>query len=75
MVHLANAWRGLEKWNEYFRDDYLDRHLLPGIARPANADLLEVGLCSRCDQQLPITKGTAPKRICVACRATEERQV
>jgi hypothetical protein len=38
---LANAWHGLAAWNDYGRDDYLDRFLLRGISRPPGALIID----------------------------------
>jgi len=37
---LANAWYGLEPWNQYFRPDHLDQYLMKGVSRPASARML-----------------------------------
>ena len=40
LEQLANAYHGLAPWNAYYKDDYLDFYLLPGITRPASAVLV-----------------------------------
>lgn len=37
---LANAWFGLKPWNEYYKEDYLDKYLLSNVTRPENAIFL-----------------------------------
>jgi hypothetical protein len=37
---LANAWHGLEPWNAFYKEDYLDEYLLSGVTRPKNLMLL-----------------------------------
>lgn len=38
---LANAYWGLQAWNPFYRDDYLDRFLLAGVERPEAAVMLD----------------------------------
>lgn len=37
---LCNAWYGLIPWNVMFEEDYYDKWLAPGVARPATAKVL-----------------------------------
>lgn len=38
---IARAWHGLNPWNRYYKDDYLDEMLLEGVSRPSNAVMLD----------------------------------
>ncbi len=42
LEEIANAWFGLAPWNAYFKDDYLDGWLMPGVRRPACAKVLSI---------------------------------
>lgn len=38
---MARAWHGLEPWNKYYKDNFLDEKLLNGVERPSNAVILK----------------------------------
>jgi hypothetical protein len=37
---LARAWHGLDPWNRYYKENYLDEKLLEGVSRPDKAVVL-----------------------------------
>lgn len=40
VVDLLDAWHGLSPWNVYYKEDYFDSLLLPGVQRPSMAKVL-----------------------------------
>lgn len=56
---LANAWHGLEPWNQFFRTDFLDQLLMRGVERPASAVMLTAE--ERVARQLPADDDAAYK--------------
>jgi len=39
--HFLSAWHALMPWNTFFEEDYLDKMLAPGVARPPTAIVLD----------------------------------